>query len=121
MVDHIPLNKASLSEEEMEQIDSTEFSLVDRHYLRLLAHCLICFKSIAFEQGVIIGNLPNRSERYEWCLKQSAFSSEKTFIPIFLDQLEVSTRKLNLIAKDYGITPLELNLGDLITSKHLFC
>ena len=120
MANKIPHNQGRLSEEEMEKIDSTNLPLMDRHYLRLLAHCLNCFKSIALEKGMTLGSLPNSRERYEWCLKQAAFASEKTFIPIFLEQLEVAAAKLNLIATDYAISPLELDLSDLMTSRHLF-
>ena len=108
--DHFQEKKLSLND--LELIDATSFSSLDKHYLRLLAHCLSCFHSIAL--GAQSGPLPDHELRLQWCMEQPSLISEKSFIPIFLKQLEVAGHCLEALALTEGVTPLSLQTEDLI-------
>ncbi len=104
-----------LTEKEIEQIDATMLPAFERHNIRLLAHCLVSFRSMADDCKK--GPLPNKQRRVEWCLKQPALANEKSFIPIFLKQMEIAGLELEKIAAYKIVTPLELTLEDLIKAS----
>ena len=104
--------RSELSSVDVELIGATGLSTIDKHYLRLLAHCLTCFHAIA--DGAKSGPLPSHDLRFEWCIKQPSFVKEKPFIPVFLEQLEVAGHYLEELALTEGITPLALQTEDLI-------
>ena len=104
-----------LSIEEINLIEVTGLPLIDRHHLRLLAHCLACFKLMA--KGSPSGSFPNEEDRLKWLTSQSVFNNEKDFILVFLEQLSGAGKQLEVLAKEYNISPLELTLERLIDSK----
>ena len=71
------LSLSPLSLEELERIDSTLLTQLDRHYLRLIAHCLACFKSMV--DGQLVGALPSQRLRLLWCLEQPILASDHAF------------------------------------------
>ena len=101
-----------LSIEEINRIDSTGLSSIDRHHLRLIAHSLACFKSIS--NGSISGPFPKENERLKWLLAQPALNNQKTFVYDLLDQLARAALLLERMADQFNISPLELTLEDLI-------
>ena len=83
--------------------------------MRLQAHCLSCFKTIA--NGSHQGPLPLEKERLQWCLHHPNFSEDRAFIEVFLEQLAFAGCQLEDLASELGISPLELTLEDLIDAK----
>ena len=106
------LEMNALSSDDLEMIDCSNLSMLKRHHLRLLAHCLACFQAIA--KGSKTGPLPSQGQRKEWCCEQPGFANEKNFIPVFLDQLDVAGSQLEELANTCGVSPLELKIEDLI-------
>ena len=106
---------SSLTKEDIEQIEATLLPALERHHIRLLAHCLASFKSMANDSKK--GPLPNKDSRLKWCLKQPELSNQKSFIPILLEQMEVAGLELEQLASERLITPLELNIEDLIKAS----
>ena len=104
-----------LSIEEINRIDSTGLSSIDRHHLRLIAHSLACFK--AMSNGSNSGPLPKEKERLKWLLAQPALNNEKTFVYELLDQLARAARQLERMADQCNVSPLELTLEELIKSR----
>ena len=107
------LQISPLSVEDLACIDATSLTSIERHHLRLLAHCLACFKSMA--NGVSIGPLPNELIRREWFLKQPSLFEEKEFISVLLKQFAIAAGNLERLATDCGVSPLELTLEHLIS------
>ncbi len=101
-----------LSLEDIELIELTKLSSLDKHYLRLLGHCLACFKEMA--SGLRRGPLPTDEHRLAWFLKQADFKKDDPFLVVLLEQFVSAANQLNLIAEHYQITPLELSLANLI-------
>ena len=104
-----------LSFEDIERIDGTGLSVVDRHHLRLLAHCLSSFKAMA--NGAPVGALPKEDVRLKWLLAQPALSNEREFVFVLLDQLAGAALQLERLAKECDISPLELTLEELINQR----
>ncbi len=102
----------SLLLEDIKRIESTSLSAKEKHHLRLLAHCLACFKMIAKDPSK--GPFPENTLREEWCLRQVNLAKEKDFIVVFLDQLESAASQLEAIANSFNMSPLELTIDELI-------
>ncbi len=103
-----------LTQNELELIEILEVPNLIRHRLRILAHCLNCFKLMANKSTS--GPLPSYKLRKEWCLQHPYLKAEKSFIPIFLEQLDQSGHEIERIAQAKLTTPLELSVKDLIHS-----
>ena len=112
MFDQEDFNDSPLRLEEIQKIDATGLSSIERHHLRLLAHCLCCFKSIA--NGSSLGPLPQEEDRLKWLLAQPALANEEAFASLLLEQFVVAGCQLERLADECKITPLELTLEDLI-------
>ena len=113
--DFIENKNSPLSRSDLELIEATLLSSQERHFLRVLAHCLACFKSMG--SNTSLGPLPKENIRLQWCLNQPKLANEKSFIPILLDQFNSAGRQLEKLASVLGITPLELTTQDLINSS----
>tara|TARA_Y100001968_G_scaffold326141_1_gene368665 strand:- start:896 stop:1261 length:366 start_codon:yes stop_codon:yes gene_type:complete len=98
--------------EELYKIEQTKLPPMERHHLRLLAHCLSCFKTMVNQQSV--GPLPNQKDRLKWCLNQRNIGSDKEFAEVLDAQFAAAAIQLEKIALIQGVTPLELTLQDLI-------
>ncbi|WP_320666601.1 hypothetical protein [Prochlorococcus sp. MIT 1307] len=109
------LADSPLSLEEIRKIDATDLPMRERHYLRLLAHCLACFKAMAHESSR--GALPSEQERLHWLLAQPVLVDESAFANDLLEQFEVAARILEQLANEYRLSPLELTLDELINSS----
>ena len=68
-----------LSIEEIKLIDATGLPMVDRHHLRLLAHCLSFFKASSTSKSTSSGDFPSKQERLKWLIDQPALSNEEAF------------------------------------------
>ena len=101
-----------LTLDDIQLIDSSQLSMLDRHHLRILAHCLACFKLMNKEN--LSGILPSETERLEWLLKQPALKKDKDFIALLLKQFVSAALHLEHIARQREIAPLELTLSNLI-------
>ncbi len=104
--------QSPLCMEDIERIEGTGLSILERHHLRLLAHCLECFKEMANESS--LGSLPQEKDRLRWCLEQPSLENDQAFISLLLEQFAVAGRQLEKVAALIEIPPLELTLEDLI-------
>ena len=67
------MSMSPLTLEEIEMIEATKLPAIDRHYIRILAHCLECFKDMA--QDSLSNSIPNEVVRSKWLLKQNNFNN----------------------------------------------
>ena len=104
-----------LSRADAEQIEATLLPNLDRHHLRLLAHCLRSFQVIADPRRS--GPLPDRRSLEQWLLLQPQLADEPEFRDLLLSQLLAAAEQLQDLAKQRHLTPLELNLGALIEAS----
>tara|TARA_B100000700_G_scaffold304997_1_gene378294 strand:+ start:12097 stop:12447 length:351 start_codon:yes stop_codon:yes gene_type:complete len=101
-----------LRPEDINKIESSDLSNLEKHHLRLLAHCLATFKAIP--TSCLDGSLPSMSALEQWCLSQPEIFNDPGFIAILMEQFSSAIDQLNLIAKDLKKIPLDLTLEDLI-------
>lgn len=101
-----------LTRRDAERIEATLLPTLDRHHLRLQAHCLATLKSIAAPRRQ--GPLPSNKEIQVWCGEQPALRDDSEFQDELLRQFQVISNQLNTLADACGLTPLELTLEALI-------
>ena len=84
-------------------------SIMQKHHLRILAHCLQILKTI---------NPNNSSENKnllrEWCDNQSRQFDDKKFSDLFYEQLESTSKKLSAFSKKIGKSIEDLEIDDLV-------
>jgi len=107
---HDPLSNP-LKIEAIKEIDNLDLPIMQRHHLRILAHCLQILKFI---------NADNNSESYdknslrEWCDNQSRKFNDKKFSNLFFIQLDTTAKKLSTFAKRIGKNIEDLEIADLV-------
>lgn len=109
-----PLSPAAVA-----RIDATLLPQLDRHHLRLLAHCLASFQSM--QPAPDDGGLPGESARRTWCLAQPLIAADPVFLMQMLEQLDVAALQLEAIAADLGVQPIRLSLVQLIQTVESRC
>jgi len=100
-----------LNEEIVHTIDQLNLSVIQKHHVRLLAHCLEIFKEISkddgslFEENVLLK---------EWCKKQSQRFNDESFNELFYVQMSSAAKKLNDFSLRKGKNFKDLEIEDLI-------
>ena len=100
-----------LSDEIAKNIDQLNLSIIQKHHIRLLAHCLEIFKEIAQDE---ISLFEEDELLREWCEKQSQQFNDKNFNQLFYEQMSSAAKKLNSFSQSIEKKIKDLNLDDLI-------
>ena len=75
----------SLNLQTIQEIDNLDLPIMQKHHLRILAHCLQILKIINLDKSLEYQNInPLR----EWCDNQSKKFDDKKFSDLFYEQLE---------------------------------
>ena len=90
MAERPPFADGPLSQVDAEQIEATLLPNLDRHHLRLLAHCLRNFQVIANPRRS--GPLPDRDSLEQWLLEQPQLVDEPQFRDLLLHQFFSGSR-----------------------------
>ena len=101
-----------LSSDAIKNIDKLNLTIIQKHHIRLLAHCLEIFKEISKEE---ISVFEEEELLREWCKKQSLRFNDKNFNQIFYEQMSSAAKKLNSFSQAIEKKITDLNLEDLIT------
>tara|TARA_B100000085_G_C18339609_1_gene429748 strand:- start:16 stop:378 length:363 start_codon:yes stop_codon:yes gene_type:complete len=104
----------------IQDIDKLNLSIIQKHHLRILAHCLIILKAISVESNT---SCCKSIYLREWCDKQSQKFNDKKFNDILYEQLISTSDKLNHLSKKLNKNIKDLEIDDLIilvqgNSKH---
>ena len=100
-----------LSDEIAKNIDQLNLSIIQKHHIRLLAHCLEIFKEISKED---LSFFEEDELLKEWCEKQSQQFNDKNFNKIFYEQMSSAAKKLNSFSLSLKKKFKDLDLEDLI-------
>ena len=101
-----------ISDEIVKNIDQLKLSIIQKHHIRLLAHCIEVLKDIAqdditlFEEDKLLR---------EWCDRQSEKFNDKNFNQLFYEQMSSAAKKLNSFSQTVEKKFKELDLEDLVT------
>ena len=88
-----------LNIETIQEIDNLDLPLMQKHHLRILAHCLQILKIINLDNSF---EYQNKNPLREWCDNQSKKFDDKKFSDLFYEQLESTSKKLNTLSKKIG-------------------
>ena len=109
-VDHA--ENSPLSKEDINLIGSTNLSVNEKHHLRMLLHCLKCFKSMIKDNEESL--IPEKEVWLEWCLKNPIMLKDDEFVQVLFEQFSGAAIQLERLAHDLKVAPLDLTLRDLI-------
>ena len=101
-----PLNIQTIKE-----IDNLDLSIIKKHHVRILAHCLEILKIINIENS---SEYQNKNSLREWCDNQSKKFDDKKFSDLFYEQLESTSKKLSTFSKKIGKNIEDLEIDDLV-------
>ena len=107
-LDHLsnPLNIQTIKE-----IDNLDLPIMQKHHVRILAHCLQILKIINVDDSFVSNDInPLR----DWCDSQSKKFDDKKFSDIFYEQLEFTSKKLRTFSKKIGKNIEDLEIDDLV-------
>ena len=101
-----PLNMHTIQE-----IDNLDLPMLQKHHLRILAHCLQILKNINLDTSL---EYQNKNPLREWCDNQSKKFDDKKFSDLFYEQLESTSKKLSTFSKKIGKSIEDLEIDDLV-------
>ena len=101
-----PLNIQTIKE-----IDNLELPIMQKHHVRILAHCLQILKIIGIDNSF---EYQNKNPLREWCDNQSKKFDDKKFSDLFYCQLESTSKKLSTFSKKIGKNINDLEIDDLV-------
>ena len=105
-------NTPPLSQQEINVIGSTNLSVREKHHLRMLLHCLACFKSMS--NGNEEGLIPSKEVWLEWCLNNPIMFKDDEFVHVLFEQFSGAAIQLEKLATSLNVAPLDVTLKDLI-------
>ena len=101
-----PLNIQTIKE-----IDNLDLPILQKHHVRILAHCLQIVKIINADDS---SKLCDKNSLREWCDNQSRKFDDKKFSDLFYAQLDSTAKKLNTFSQKMGKNIEDLEIDDLV-------
>ena len=101
-----PLNIQTIKE-----IDNLDLPIMQKHHVRILAHCLQILKIINIDKSF---EYQSKNPLREWCDNQSKKFDDKKFSDLFYEQLESTAKKLNTFSQKIGKNIEDLEIEDLV-------
>ena len=111
MSNHLDPLSNSLNMQTIQEIDNLDLPIMQKHHLRILAHCLHILKIINVENSF---EYQNNNPLREWCDNQSKQFNDKKFSDIFYEQLKSTSKKLSTFSKKIGKSIEDLEIDDLV-------
>ena len=102
-----------LNIETIQEIDNLDLPIMQRHHVRILAHCLQILKTITDNDNKTSKSF-DKDRLREWSENQSKKFNDKKFSDLFYDQLESTAKKLNFFAQTKGKNIDDLEIDDLV-------
>ena len=93
----------------IKEIDNLDLPIMQKHHVRILAHCHQILK-IRNSDNIF----KNKNILREWCDNQSKKFDDKKFSNLFYEQLESTEKKLNIFSKKIGKNIYDLEIDDLV-------
>ena len=95
----------------IKEIDNLDLPTMQKHHVRILAHCLQILKIINADNGL---EYQKKNSLREWCDNQSKKFDDKKFSDLFYKQLESTSKKLSTFSKKIGKNIEDLEIDDLV-------
>ena len=100
-----------LNVQTIKEIDNLDLPIMQKHHVRILAHCLQILKIINPDNSF---EYRNKNPLKEWCDNQSKKFDDKKFSDLFYEQLESTSKKLSTFSKKIGKSIDDLEIDDLV-------
>ncbi len=100
-----------LNIQNIQEIDNLDLPIMQKHHLRILAHCLQILKILNSDNSL---EYQSKNTLREWCDNQSEKFDDKKFSDLFYQQLESTSKKLSIFSKKIGKSIEDLEIDDLI-------
>ncbi len=101
----------SLNSQTIKEIDNLDLPLMQKHHVRILAHCLLILKIINTDNS---SELCEKNSLREWCDDQSKIFEDKKFSDLFYAQLDSAAKKLSTFSHRIGKNIEDLEIDDLV-------
>ena len=101
----------TLKIETIKEIDNLDLPIMQKHHVRILAHCLQILKIISVDNNSVSND---KNYLREWCDNQSRKFEDKNFSDLFYAQLDSTAKKLNIFSKKIGKNIKDLKIDDLV-------
>jgi len=111
MSNHLDPLSNPLNIQTIQEIDNLDLSIMQKHHLRILAHCLEILKILNADKSF---ECQNKNSLREWCDNQSKKFDDKKFSDLLFEQLDSTTKKLSIFSKKIGKSIKDLEIDDLI-------
>ena len=111
MSNHLDPLSNPLNMQTIQEIDNLDLPIMQKHHLRILAHCLQILKILNANSSY---EYQNKNPLREWCDNQSKKFDDKKFSDLFYEQLESTSKKLNTFSKTIGKNFNDLEINDLV-------
>ena len=100
-----------LNIETIKEIDNLDLPTIQKHHVRILAHCLQIIRIINVDNSL---EYQNKNSLRVWCDNQSKKFDDKKFSDLFYEQLESTSKKLSTFSKKIGKNIEDLEIDDLV-------
>ena len=111
MSNHLDPSSNLLNMKTIKEIDNLNLPIIQKHHVRILAHCLQTLKTINKDNSF---EYENKNYLREWCDNQSKKFDDKKFSDLFYEQLESTSKKLSTFSKKIGKSIEDLEIEDLV-------
>ena len=111
MSNHLDPLSNPLNMQTIQEIDNLDLPIMQKHHLRILAHCLQILKIINADNSF---EFQKNNPLREWCDNQSKKFDDKKFSELFYEQLESTSKKLSTFSKKIGKNIEDLEICDLV-------
>ena len=111
MANHLDPLSNLLNMQTIQEIDNLDISIMQKHHVRILAHCLQILKIINIDNSI---ENKNKNPLREWCDNQSKKFDDQKFSDLFYQQLESTSKKLSIFSKKIGKSIEDLEIDDLV-------
>ena len=111
MSNHFDPFSNSSNMQTIKEIDNLDLPTMQKHHLRILAHCLQILKILNADNSF---ECQNKNSLREWCDNQSKKFDDKKFSDLFYEQLESTSKKLSTFSKKIGKNIKDLEIDDLV-------
>ena len=95
----------------IKEIDNLDLPLMQKHHVRILAHCLQILKIVNADDN---SELCDKNSLREWCDNQSRVFDDKKFSDLFYAQLDSAAKKLTTFSQRIGKNIEDLEIDDLV-------
>ena len=111
MSNHLDPLSNPLNIEIIQEIDNLDLPIMQKHHVRILAHCLQILKTIKVENSF---EYQNKNPLREWSDNQSRKFDDKKFSDLFYEQLVSTSKKLGTFSEKIGKNIEDLEIDDLV-------